>query len=94
LESLQDAREREQEKRGELGLEECAPVVRIIDETKEIIEVFESVQERLQSWEAMFQQLVEFKEIHGHCNVPNRWDKNPKLGIWVQHQRHNQKKGN
>jgi len=92
LESLQDAREREQEKRAELGLEECAPVVRIVDETQEIIEVFESVKERLQPWEVMFQQLVEFKEVHGHCNVPNKYTENYALGKWVQHQREAYKK--
>jgi superfamily II DNA or RNA helicase/ferredoxin-thioredoxin reductase catalytic subunit len=93
LERLQDAKEREQEKRAKLGLDENAPVVRIVDETQEIIEIFESVKERLQPWEVMFQQLVEFKNVHGHCNVPNRYPENPPLGNWVQQQRYKNRKG-
>ncbi|RKZ83353.1 MAG: hypothetical protein DRR19_19260 [Candidatus Parabeggiatoa sp. nov. 1] len=91
LESLQEAKEREHEKRVKLGLEEYSQVVRIVDETKEIVEVFESVKERLQSWEVMFQQLVEFKEVHGHCNVPIGYE-NPRLATWVSKQRLNKKK--
>ncbi len=39
------------------------------------------------SWEDMFAQLVEFKKTHGHCNVPQRWPENIKLGRWVNTQR-------
>ena len=39
------------------------------------------------AWEEMFRQLEEFKEAHGHCNVPSRYEKNPKLGVWVNTQR-------
>jgi hypothetical protein len=38
-------------------------------------------------WERRFQELVEFKEMHGHCNVPILWPENPKLGRWVDNQR-------
>lgn len=38
-------------------------------------------------WEDMFAQLVAFKEGHGHCNVPQRWPENVKLGRWVNTQR-------
>jgi hypothetical protein len=44
-------------------------------------------------WEDNFSALVEYKKIYGDCNVPNKWAKNPTLGIWVQHQRQNKKKG-
>ena len=40
LKGLQDAMEYEKEKRAKLGLDEYAPVVRIVDETKKIIGVF------------------------------------------------------
>jgi len=40
----------------------------------------------------MFQQLVEFKKAHGHCNVPHRYTENYALGKWVQHQREAHKK--
>jgi len=39
------------------------------------------------SWDDMFRQLVEFKKLKGHCNVPARYDANPQLGEWVQTQR-------
>lgn len=28
-----------------------------------------------------------FKRQHGHCNVPQKYDKNPSLGAWVARQR-------
>ena len=93
LESLQEARECEWEKRGNLGLEEYSPVVRVVDETKDIIEVFESIGERLQPWEVMFQQLEEFQEEHVHCNVPSEYEENIKLGHWVSTQRYTKLKG-
>ena len=39
------------------------------------------------AWESRFQELVRFKEKHGHCRVPQRWKDNPKLGLWVAVQR-------
>ena len=38
-------------------------------------------------WEEMFRELKEFKKEHGHCNVPSKYEKNPKLGVWVNMQR-------
>ena len=35
----------------------------------------------------MFQRLVEYKEKHGNCLVPNRYSKDPQLGNWVSTQR-------
>lgn len=43
------------------------------------------------SWLKMFSQLLEFKEKHGHCLVPNRYEKNRSLGYWVSTQRHQYK---
>jgi hypothetical protein len=39
------------------------------------------------NWEEMFAELVAFKREHGHCNVPQRWPQNLKLGRWVNTQR-------
>ena len=39
------------------------------------------------SWEERFQQLVAFKELKGHCNVPQHWSENKTLGKWVNSQR-------
>ena len=33
-------------------------------------------------------QLEAYKEEHGHCNVPQGWERDPKMANWV----HNQKK--
>jgi len=38
-------------------------------------------------WEEKFAELVQFKEEHGHCNVPQRCPENPKLANWVGNQR-------
>lgn len=46
------------------------------------------------SWEEMFSVLVRFRETHGHCDVPQGWSENPKLGKWVSTQRSVKKKGN
>lgn len=34
------------------------------------------------SFEDHFQSLLEFKELHGHCNVPHRYKENKSLGNW------------
>ena len=38
-------------------------------------------------WEESFRALLAYREAHGDCNVPLRWDPNKKLGLWVQTQR-------
>ncbi len=42
---------------------------------------------RLASWEEMFSALQRFRELEGHCNVPNKYPDNPRLGHWVSDQR-------
>ncbi|KAL6057634.1 Helicase [Balamuthia mandrillaris] len=44
-------------------------------------------------WKEHFQELVEFKERFGHCQVPVQWRENPRLGSWVKTQRAAWKKG-
>ena len=39
-----------------------------------------------EAWEVRFQQLVEYKRIHGNCNVPCKYNANPQLGSWVNSQ--------
>ena len=46
-----------------------------------------------EKWEEMFRQLKEFQKEHGHCNVPQQYKKNPKLGVWVHYQRVANRKG-
>jgi hypothetical protein len=33
------------------------------------------------NWEEMFEALIEYKEDHGNCNVPNGWAENKQLGL-------------
>ena len=44
------------------------------------------------AWEEMFSCFVQFKERHGHCNVPDKWRENAQLGSWVKLQRHLRKR--
>ena len=38
-------------------------------------------------WETRRVELLEYKQREGNCNVPCRYAKNPKLGMWVRSQR-------
>lgn len=38
-------------------------------------------------WQKHYEELVQYKEENGHCNVPARFSKNRRLGIWVSAQR-------
>ena len=38
-------------------------------------------------WNERFEELKEYKKVHGNCNVPGRYKKNPSLGRWVETQR-------
>lgn len=38
-------------------------------------------------WHEMYLQLKAFYQEHGHCNVPQKWSGNPRLGHWVTVQR-------
>jgi superfamily II DNA or RNA helicase len=50
---------------------------------------------RLHRWDEMYEQLLEFKKEHGHCNVSKTAHKedNYKLGLWVDYQRRFNKQG-
>jgi hypothetical protein len=39
------------------------------------------------AWEDRLSELAEYRKIHGHCNVPQNYSKNTKLGWWVANQR-------
>ena len=65
-----------------------------IEHLKKIGVFFDDNPQQVVSWEERFQQLLEFKERHGHCNCPQHWSENKDLGKWVNSQRrnHNDKK--
>ena len=44
-------------------------------------------------WEKMYTCLVAFKKKHGHCRVPDKWEKDRALGIWVVNERQDKAKG-
>ena len=44
-------------------------------------------------WEQMAQALAGFKTRHGHCNVPQKYSEDPRLGTWLAVQRRFWKRG-
>lgn len=40
-----------------------------------------------EQWEEMYQRLVRYKEEHGECLVPRKYEADPKLSTWVETQR-------
>ena len=38
-------------------------------------------------WEEKYNELVEYTNVHGHCNVPSNYEPNRPLAIWVRCQR-------
>lgn len=44
-------------------------------------------------WPDRYNQLVKFKELHSHCDVPTDWPEDPQFGAWVVRQRHLKKSG-
>lgn len=40
------------------------------------------------SWNERFEELKAFKRRHGHTRVPQKWNPNRKLALWVHHLRH------
>jgi hypothetical protein len=39
------------------------------------------------TWEFRLSELTDYRQKHGHCNVPQRYSENTKLGTWVSNQR-------
>ena len=38
-------------------------------------------------WEQKYEELCDYRERHGHCNVPASYNENQPLAIWVKRQR-------
>jgi hypothetical protein len=43
-------------------------------------------------WEAQLGRLAAYRAAHGDCKVPRGWAEDPRLGVWVNHQRAHKKK--
>mmetsp|Transcript_10683 Transcript_10683/g.25828 ORF Transcript_10683/g.25828 Transcript_10683/m.25828 type:complete len:271 (+) Transcript_10683:182-994(+) len=39
------------------------------------------------TWEERFHEIVQYQAMHGHTNLPSRYDVNPRLSTWVKCQR-------
>jgi hypothetical protein len=39
------------------------------------------------AWEERRNELIEYKKIYGHCNVPSNYSSNRQLAVWVKRQR-------
>jgi hypothetical protein len=48
--------------------------------------------DRASIWSERYQELREFKELFGHCNVPQHYPANAKLGNWISKQRFENRK--
>ena len=46
-----------------------------------------------EAWQRMLERLIEFKDTHGHCNVPQKGGGDKRLGNWVNTQRTHFKRG-
>ena len=46
------------------------------------------------AWKQMYQELVEYHQAHGDCNVPRYYSENPQLSTWVSGQRQRNNRGN
>ena len=44
-----------------------------------------------QQWYERFQDLLKFRQSHGHCLVPHKWSSNVALAQWVKRQRYQYK---
>lgn len=48
---------------------------------------FEDRQARQAFWDARYSELVDYKQEHGDCEVPQKYKRKPKLASWVTGQR-------
>jgi len=69
--------QRQFRKRGKLSAEQISQ----LDELGFIWDPHEA------DWEEQFGELKRFKEANRHCEVPDKYPENPRLGNWVRHQR-------
>lgn len=44
-----------------------------------------------EKWMVKFDELVEYKKKHGHCQVPHAYKENPRLARWAKRQRYQYK---
>jgi hypothetical protein len=62
-------------------------VSRLTDERIHRLEALGFVWSLRDDWQKHYDELIDYKREHGHCNVPARFALNRRLGIWVSAQR-------
>ncbi|MDB4634110.1 Helicase associated domain protein [Rubripirellula sp.] len=94
LGELENATEKEIETRSRFGLNsDYLPELRVLDESKHVLEIFNDIEERVSTWELRFEQLLAYREEYGNCFVPQKNTQNTSLGKWVNVQRNFKKQG-
>jgi superfamily II DNA or RNA helicase len=84
---LEDAERKHNDRRFSFGLPMMHVPVQIIDEAKDIIQIFEDIELRLDNWDYLFDKLCEFIKIHGHTFVSYQYPDAHQLANWVHRQR-------
>jgi len=80
--------QREFRKKGMLSAERMARLAAVGFEWSEPGRLGATHQEHNEKrWTQLFEQMCQFKQYHGHCNVLTDWPENPPLAGWVQRQR-------
>jgi hypothetical protein len=54
---------------------------------QELLDLGFEFRRRDAQWDGFFRRLSAFRRKHGHCDVPQRFSKDPRLGEWVSRQR-------
>jgi hypothetical protein len=63
-------------------------VLRMYPTDQEIAEAStERTRRAIDKWYLRYRELLEYKQEHGNCNVPQKYSKNKSLGSWVNKQR-------
>jgi hypothetical protein len=44
--------------------------------------------DKADKWHERFHDLLKYRDEHGHCLVPHKWEGNPQLAQWVKRQRY------
>ena len=88
LNDLNEAKERESRDLQEDGVYNDIPEFNVIDETKEIVELLDSISIQLNTWEIWYSLLQSYYQIHKHSS-PKHKEKfnNEYIGYWVSEQR-------
>ncbi|MFI5219590.1 MAG: Helicase associated domain protein [Bacteroidia bacterium] len=87
LYDLEVARMNYLKERNEDSLQDHCPKFNVIDEVREITELFGEIKFKLDTWEESFGKLKSFKEENGHCIVPHSETGDNFLYSWVTRQR-------